>query len=482
MLRKSLLIVVFACAACGGGGGDEGPDPTTLPGAEQVVGAAGGTVTVTEGPLVGTTVDIPAGALTSDVTITIGGDNDIFPEGREIRGTAIRLGPAGTTFAIPVTVTIPYTGSSEELKVAHRDQSGMTTFLTNVAADEASQMVSFTLDSFSTVQAMAEIGAKAVIGPEGGTLRIDAGRATGSEVYIPPGALSESVEISVFPDDTFPLEGWEGATAIKCRPAGLQFAVPVEVTLTKWTLITETPEAYRFAVAQRSAEDVVTIHTELDVQDGQVTATVTSFSTFQTVLAAGTNTDVSGRWLLLIEGEAVEEVVLGQAADEVWTVRDGQKYAGTLSPEGDYAFTTGNETLGFRLDPVASGRRGDGAVLVLAKPGEDDGAGGDATGTWNVTLMLLATQEFAIDISQSGSTFAWGSGGPTGLVVGNRYIVSYMDGDDQWTLAFMFDFTPQSFETEEGVVMIDGGEGLVEVRGPEGVKDSGTVFLYRVVG
>ncbi len=84
-------------SACGGGGGSTTPAPP--PDGTGTVGSAGGTVTLSSGAA----VTIPAGALQSDRAITVAVDGTPAPNGNP----RYRFGPAGTTFASPVTVTLP---------------------------------------------------------------------------------------------------------------------------------------------------------------------------------------------------------------------------------------------------------------------------------------------------------------------------------------------------------------------------------------
>ncbi len=109
--------IVAACitlsllAGCGGGGEDGGGQsspaaPGTVTGVvRQVIGANGGTVAVTDpsSPIAGTQVVIPAGALSSATTITISQVTGAGGVPADV--LVIELGPAGTVFARPVTVT-----------------------------------------------------------------------------------------------------------------------------------------------------------------------------------------------------------------------------------------------------------------------------------------------------------------------------------------------------------------------------------------
>ena len=91
--------------------------------ASTTIGAAGGSLQVTDpqSPLYGARLDVPSGALSADTQIELGliatspaDDLDVAA------GPAIHLGPSGTVFATPATLTLPYspasiaTGQSEE--------------------------------------------------------------------------------------------------------------------------------------------------------------------------------------------------------------------------------------------------------------------------------------------------------------------------------------------------------------------------------
>ena len=107
--------LLLTLAACGGGGDDSAPVPPPAPPPPpppgMVIGAAGGTVT---GPT-GTQVVIPAGALASDVRINIeqsAAGAPPLPGGFSAGGQMFAITPHGTTFALPVTVTLPFDPAS----------------------------------------------------------------------------------------------------------------------------------------------------------------------------------------------------------------------------------------------------------------------------------------------------------------------------------------------------------------------------------
>jgi hypothetical protein len=97
----------------------------------QMVGASGGTVT-TPG---GVKVDIPPGALQSDVQITVAPSTGPLPSEGTVVGPAFTFGPAGTLFSLPVTITLPVQLSAlgstpmAEVQVAGAPD-GQTTFET----------------------------------------------------------------------------------------------------------------------------------------------------------------------------------------------------------------------------------------------------------------------------------------------------------------------------------------------------------------
>jgi uncharacterized delta-60 repeat protein len=107
-LRLSLTVIVLAIAACGGGGDDESsPAPPPPPPPPSGIGAAGGTVT---GPN-GSSVQIPAGALATSTAINVAQGSagmPPLPAGFTAIGQMFLFTPHGTTFAVPVTVTLPF--------------------------------------------------------------------------------------------------------------------------------------------------------------------------------------------------------------------------------------------------------------------------------------------------------------------------------------------------------------------------------------
>ena len=94
------ITLVLAVSGCGGDGG--GTEQTGT-----VVGAAGGTVVGSSGAK----VVIPAGALATNTTINIAqiaASATALPAGFSVSGQMFAFTPHDTTFAVPVTIDIPF--------------------------------------------------------------------------------------------------------------------------------------------------------------------------------------------------------------------------------------------------------------------------------------------------------------------------------------------------------------------------------------
>lgn len=127
--RRGLLLMLAASllAACSGGSGGGSGSGTTPPANANQVGAAGGSVTIN-----GVRIDVPPGALSAPVTLSVSPATALpaAPQGATAAGTAFDLGPAGTTFAQPVTVTLPFdatqVGAGSEAVLFKGDGAGWT--------------------------------------------------------------------------------------------------------------------------------------------------------------------------------------------------------------------------------------------------------------------------------------------------------------------------------------------------------------------
>jgi uncharacterized delta-60 repeat protein len=104
-LIKTFIAAVLglALAGCGGGGGDA----NTPPPASADIGAAGGTVTGSSGAQ----VVVPAGALAANTAIGVAQSSagaPALPSGVTTFGPTFAFTPHGTSFATPVTITVPF--------------------------------------------------------------------------------------------------------------------------------------------------------------------------------------------------------------------------------------------------------------------------------------------------------------------------------------------------------------------------------------
>ena len=124
------------------------PDASRLPAGQARVNSTGGTALSTDNML---TFTVPAGALSVELTIAIGSFKNA-PAG--VIGSAYDIGPSGTTFSKPVTLTFRYDPawlqgiSASDLKVATVDK-GIWQVLPGSVVNEAQKTVSATTTHLS---------------------------------------------------------------------------------------------------------------------------------------------------------------------------------------------------------------------------------------------------------------------------------------------------------------------------------------------
>ena len=117
--------------------------PDTVPPAEKVIGAEGGTVA-----LDGVELTIPAGALSQDIPITIRRiDLDLGPR-YTLYGFGYEFGPQGLTFDQPIEVSLPGTTASEGASLfwSRKEEAGFKRLVTSFDAGKAVAEI----DHFST--------------------------------------------------------------------------------------------------------------------------------------------------------------------------------------------------------------------------------------------------------------------------------------------------------------------------------------------
>ncbi|HEU4743083.1 MAG TPA: hypothetical protein VFS50_15920 [Meiothermus sp.] len=152
-----LIGVVLALAACTTPA-KPGPDPKLEPtpvGApvgspvRKVIGAAGGSLASMDGKI---TLEIPAGALSKDETVSI---QEITNESPGKFGKAFRLGPEGVRFAKPVKLRFAFSeedlrGTRLELvRIAYQTKEGYWTLLEDWVPNLATGTVTVETDHFS---------------------------------------------------------------------------------------------------------------------------------------------------------------------------------------------------------------------------------------------------------------------------------------------------------------------------------------------
>jgi hypothetical protein len=140
-LAAFVLAAAAACSSSSSPTAPPGPSSTGPSTGQGTVGASGGQVATTDGAL---TVTVPAGALPADTTITI---NEITAPASGAIGKTYDIGPSGTQFTAPVTLSFKYgaddlQGSApSDLEVA-TIVNGAWVALTANAVDTSSQVAS----------------------------------------------------------------------------------------------------------------------------------------------------------------------------------------------------------------------------------------------------------------------------------------------------------------------------------------------------
>jgi hypothetical protein len=127
----------------------------------QTIGMSGGTVTASDG----TKVELPAGALTSDVTIGIAAATNApaVPNNKAV-GLAYTFTPEGTSFAKPITVTLAFdpaklpSGKTSANVVIYKAPAGSANYTALPTTVVDATHVSATTQSFSTFQGAASEG------------------------------------------------------------------------------------------------------------------------------------------------------------------------------------------------------------------------------------------------------------------------------------------------------------------------------------
>lgn len=182
-----VLIISVGLLACGkdnpADGGD--PPPPTPPREDPMkVGSGGGSVSNSDSTV---TLSIPSGSLSSEVTFTVE-ETTSYP-GNAV-GKVYDIGPEGTQFDLPATLTIKYddtdlpSGAQESELVLATVENNAWTELTSTI-DEQNNTVSAEISHLS-MYGILRIQPAVYIGSDGGTVTSADGRVT---LVIPPNAL-----------------------------------------------------------------------------------------------------------------------------------------------------------------------------------------------------------------------------------------------------------------------------------------------------
>jgi len=203
-----------------GGDEDAGEDASTPePLAEKVVGSAGGTV---EADL-GVSIEIPEGALSEDVTITI--HEVVFPPpatGGIALGKTFEFGPKGQSFAKPVTVKLPWFGPDNvPVEIAHSSDEGASWTTLTANADFDATHVWADTSSFSWFQPVLYQGA-----PDS-PIVLNAENPTGLQKLVARGST---------PTVLLRGTGFRGDTVVTLFKDEVTTTTLSKVTLTKWGL------------------------------------------------------------------------------------------------------------------------------------------------------------------------------------------------------------------------------------------------------
>ncbi|MFH2067505.1 MAG: Ig-like domain-containing protein [Pseudomonadota bacterium] len=131
---------------------------------QQILSSAEGDqiveVLIEDSPIFGVRVEVPAGALAENITLTIGyAQNPPLSNGYKVIGRVLEFGPSGTIFLKPVTIQIPYTqedldaagaSSPDQLKIFnYNEDTDLWEEITVLSVDQANRKIICSVDHFS---------------------------------------------------------------------------------------------------------------------------------------------------------------------------------------------------------------------------------------------------------------------------------------------------------------------------------------------
>jgi hypothetical protein len=197
---------------------DSGADPGSrdgggaAPADSMLIGKAGGTVELADGA----SVVIPAGALSKDtmITVSVVPDPPALDATQMAAGEAYAFEPHGTAFAMPVTITLPFTGGAPDAQVMKLDDAKDTSWTMVSGAVASGSVLTLQSMGFSIYQATlpksAGTGGTGGTGGSGGSGGTDGGTGDSSVsatpiVYNDPNMKCYAFRVHQDGDKTAPL-------------------------------------------------------------------------------------------------------------------------------------------------------------------------------------------------------------------------------------------------------------------------------------
>ena len=153
---KGLLAIVLlmVITGCGGNGSTTSDNDSTT----AIISTSGGSITTPSGD---TTLTVPAGALDSETTITIGLCSRETPPGNLVG--VYEFSPDGQTFSFPVTISIKYDPDSipasmdpSDLRLAYLSGNGTWEIIPGSTVDTINHIISGQTSHFSTYSMVSE--------------------------------------------------------------------------------------------------------------------------------------------------------------------------------------------------------------------------------------------------------------------------------------------------------------------------------------
>lgn len=145
--RSLTTVCALLAAACS----SDRDVPVFAPVTAMTIDPSGGTIEITDGVLAGTRLEVPPGALTQPVQISIAQDFADSHPGFVVAGRAARFEPQGLQFLLPVALTVPYTpGATLLVPVLQRRPGGAILELAPTLADDTLGVVTVDVDGLGT--------------------------------------------------------------------------------------------------------------------------------------------------------------------------------------------------------------------------------------------------------------------------------------------------------------------------------------------